>query len=212
MNQNKEYPDWFLWIWEKGPFVFIGGGVLLLAVIIGAALYLDDRFSQFEDQLQYVPPRSYQPPDLNDYALGEVDLDKLPEPRLIYVPVYSHVYYQGGSPYSLETTLSIRNTDPVQAIFVKSVEYFDTSGKLVKTYLDEAIRLTPLQSIEFLVERRDSSGGSGANFLVQWLGERQVSKPLVEAVMVGTAGTQGISFGRSGIEIPASNRDNVVDQ
>jgi len=212
MNQSKEYPDWFLWMWEKGPLVFVGGGVLLFAVIIGAALYLDNRLDQFEDRLQYVPPRSYQPPDLDDYALGDVDIDKLPVRQLVYVPVYSHVYYQGGAPYSLETTLSIRNTDPAQAIYVESVEYFDTSGTLVKTHLDQTIRLAPLQTIEFLVERRDSSGGSGANFLVEWLGERQVNKPLVEAVMVGTAGTQGIGFGRSGIEIAESNSGMVVDQ
>lgn len=211
MNQSKDYPDWFLWMWEKGPLLFIGGGVLL-AVIVGVAVYLENRLDQFEDRFQYVPPRSYQPPVLEDYALDAVDIEKLPLSQLVYVPVYSHVYYQGGASYSLETTLSIRNTDPVHVIYVKSVEYFDTSGKLIKKHLDQTIRLAPLQTIEFLVERRDSSGGSGANFLVEWLGQRHTNKPLIEAVMVGTAGAQGICFGRTGIEISRANDGIVVEQ
>lgn len=201
MNQNKTYPDWFLWMWEKGALLFFGGGVLLLAVVTCVALYLDHRLEQVEERLQFVPPRSYQAPDLDDYAVGDFDVDSLPVGQLVYVPVYSHVYYQGGAPYLLETTLSIRNIDPDHDVYLKSVEYFDTAGTLVKTHLDQTIRLGPLQTIEFLVERRDSSGGSGANFLVEWLSERQVNKPLVEAVMVGIAGTQGISFARVGMEI-----------
>ena len=141
--------------------------------------------------------------------MGNVVLDELPVRQLVYVPVYSHVYYQGGSPYSLETTLSIRNTDFDEAVYLKSVKYFDTSGKLVKTHLDRAIKLAPLQTIEFLVERQDSSGGSGANFLVEWWAERQVDKPVIEAVMVGTVGTQGICFGRTGIEISGAGEENA---
>ncbi|MGI9455456.1 MAG: DUF3124 domain-containing protein [Aeoliella sp.] len=167
---------------------------------------------QIKDQLQYVPPRSYQSPDIEDYAVGDFDVNTLPVRQLVYVPVYSHVYYQGGVPYSLETTLSIRNIDLDQAVYLASVEYFDTSGKLVKTHLDQTIRLGPLQTIEFLVERRDSSGGSGANFLVEWLGERQADKPVVEAVMVGTSGTQAICFGRMGIEVSGTNSAAAAEQ
>jgi hypothetical protein len=212
MNQNETYPDWFLWMWEKGPFLFFGGGLVVAVVFAAVALYLDDRLDQIEDRIRYVPPASYQPPNLDDYKAGDFDVDTLPVRQLVYVPVYSHVYYQGGAPYSLETTLSIRNIDPDEAVYLKSVEYFDTSGKLVKTHLEQTIRLGPLQTIEFLVERRDSSGGSGANFLVEWLGERQIDKPLVEAVMVGTAGTQGICFARMGIEISGTNAVGDAEQ
>ena len=205
MNQNKDYPDWFLWMYEKGSFLFILGGVVLLLGIVCSAWYLDYRLDQVEGRLQHVPPRSYQVPNLEDYSLGDIDVDQLPVRQLVYVPVYSHVYYQGGAPYSLETTLSIRNIDPDQPVYLNSVEYFDTDGKLVKTHLDQAISLGPLQTIEFLVERRDSTGGSGANFIVEWRGESEIEKPLVEAVMVGTAGTQGISFVRSGIEMSGSD-------
>ena len=121
--------------------------------------------------------------------------------KLIYVPAYSHVYYQGGSPYLLETTLSIRNVDSDRPIYVASIRYFDTDGKLVRTPVEETIKLEPLQTVDFLVERQDSTGGSGANFLVDWGSDEDVNEPMVETVMVGTSGTQGICFSRSGIEI-----------
>lgn len=161
MKQSKEHTDWFLWVCKNGLLLFLGGGVLLVASLMGFALYLDHRLGQFEDRNQFVPPRSYQPPNLEDYAVGGVDVDTLPVRHLVYVPVYSHVYYKGGSPYLLETTLSVRNTDPDRAVYLKSVDYYDTSGKLAKTHLDQTIRLGPLQTIEYLVELRDSSGGSG---------------------------------------------------
>lgn len=40
----------------------------------------------------------------------------------------------------------------------------------------------------------DSRGGAGANFLVDWGAEQPISEPVVEAVMIGTASQQGISF------------------
>lgn len=211
MNQNKEFPGWFLWMYEKGPVLIVLGGVLLLASVAGFASYLDYRLDQVEGRIQSVPPSSYQLPNLEDYALGDIDVTQLAVRRLVYVPVYSHVYYLGGAPYSLETTLSIRNIAPDRAVYLKSVEYFDTNGKLVKTHLDQTIRLGPLQTIEFLVERRDSTGGSGANFVVEWLGNHESDRPLVEAVMVGVVGTQGIGFGRKGIEIPETSFSDRIE-
>lgn len=201
MNEQKQYPGWFLWMWEKGPLLFFGGGLLLIGAIVGGALHVENRLAQIEDRLQFVAPHSYQPPVFKNYDAGDVVIETLPIRQWVYVPVYSHVYYERGSPYLLETTLSIRNVDADQPVYLNSVKYFDTSGKLANTYLDQPIKLGPLQTIDFLVERKDSSGGSGANFLVHWLSETGVDRPMVEAVMVGTTGTRGICFGRSGIDV-----------
>ena len=201
MKPKDDVPNWFLWMWEKGPYLFFGAGGLIAVTGIIAAVYLDGRLDKIENRLVYAPPRSYQPPNLENYQTKNVAPDELPIRQHVYVPVYSHVYYGGGSPCLLETTLSVRNIDLDQSVYLKSVEYFDTQGELVKTYLDQLIRLAPLQTIEFLIERRDSSGGSGANFMVQWMSKTGVDKPLVEAVMVGTAGTQGVSFRERGVEV-----------
>ena len=103
----------------------------------------------------------------------------------------------------METTLSIRNVDLNNPIYLDSVQYFDTKGELVRNYLDGLIKLEPLESIEFLVERRDTSGGAGANFLVEWISVVDVEHPRIETVMVGTAdtGMSGICFSRTGIEV-----------
>ncbi len=201
MEQEKDYPGWFVWMWERGAVVFFGVFLAIFACIAGVAFYLDHRLGEVEERISFVPPRSYQPPSVDEQSVGDVDVATLPLQQLVYVPVYSHVYFQGGSPYSLEVTLSVRNTDTEDALYVKTVDYYDTSGKRVKSYLEQPIRLAPLQTIEFLVERRDSSGGSGANFLVDWCGDNELNKPLIEAVMVGTGGTQGICFSRGGVDI-----------
>ena len=201
MEKQDKFPDWFLWLAEKGFTSFIVLCLILFALIIGAGLYLDGRLETIEGHIKYVPPRSYQAPNFDDYQVTIESLDSLPLHGLFYVPVYSHIYYQNGAPYTLETTLSIRNVDPDQKLYLNTVDYFDTTGKLVKQYLDRTIKLDPLQTIEFLVERRDTSGGSGANFLVEWMADSEVDQPLVEAVMVGAAGTQGICFSRKGVEV-----------
>lgn len=200
MAKNEEIPNWFLWLMEHfGVAILIV--VSLLAVTFGAAYYIDNRLDGIEEQLTYAPPRSYVPPDLDDYDAGETKLKDLTNRHLVYVPVYSHIYYQGGRPYPLETTLSIRNVDPTVPIFVESVRYYDTAGQLAKTQVDRLIKLEPLKTVEFLIEQQNSLGGSGANFLVRWSSDGDVNPPMIETVMVGTAGTQGISFARSGVEI-----------
>jgi len=118
--------------------------------------------------------------------------------QTVFVPIYSHIYTTGGAEMLLEATLTIRNTDPVVPIVVDSVRYYDTGGAMVREYLDQPVSLAPLASADFLVERRDRSGGVGANFLVEWLAEEVANEPLIEAVMVGSEGNQAISFVRSG--------------
>lgn len=115
--------------------------------------------------------------------------------QAVYVPDYSHVYHGGGrSRFPLTTTLSVRNTDPERSITLRSVRYYDTGGELTRRYLEEARRLAPLETADFVVEEHDVSGGTGANFIVEWSAQRPVSQPVVESVMIGTRSTQGISF------------------
>jgi len=211
MQQKNEYPDWFLWLCENWVGLFLVLGVFSI-VMAGGALYLDRRIASFEDRLEFVPPSSYQSPDLKNYQAGNIALDKLSIRQFVYVPSYSHIYYHGGAPFLLETTLSIRNIDLDQPVYLKSIEYYDTEGKLVKSYLDQTIKLAPLQTIEYVIQERDVSGGSGANFLVEWMAESEIDKPLFETVMVGTSGSRGISFVGTGIEISPPGRQRVKSE
>lgn len=175
----------------------IVGVVLVFAVPLAIyAFYLDRRLDSFEESLRYRPPQ-----EVEEYATEDVSNYLSANPvqgQIVYVPAYSHIYHDDGDPYLLTITLSVRNTSLNREIVVRSVRYFDTKGKEVKSYLTHSLRLPPLATTEFLVERDDATGGSGANFLVEWVAEEEVTEPIIESVMIDTKGQQGISFARNG--------------
>ena len=204
MGDNESYPEWLIWLVEH-RFHFL----VVLAIASAVVLYArsqkdtDDRLHAIEDAVRYKPAPAYVAPELSAYAARDVSVASLPVHRAAYVPVYSHIYYDGGRPYLLETTLSVRNVDPKRPIYVSAVEYYDTHGKLVNKHVDRLIKLKPLQTIEFLVERHDVTGGSGANFIVEWhAATLGTHVPLIEAVMVGRSGTNAISFVRKSEPLP----------
>ncbi len=115
--------------------------------------------------------------------------------QTVYVPIYSHIYSGlKGRPFSLAATLSIRNTDPKHPVMLMSVKYFDSDGKLVKEYLDKPSELKAMATTRYILTEGDTTGGSGANFLVKWQSKVKINPPLIEAVMIGTRSGQGISF------------------
>ncbi|WP_316898983.1 DUF3124 domain-containing protein [Pseudodesulfovibrio indicus] len=122
--------------------------------------------------------------------------------QTVYVPIYSYIY-QGpkGKPYNLTCLLSIRNVDSKMAITVTSVRYFDGNGKLVKDHFTKPVVVPPLATKEVFVPERDISGGSGGNFIVRWQAIDDTAVPIIQAVMIGTASGQGISFVCDGVAI-----------
>jgi len=204
VSDDQKYSDWFLWLTEHGVRILILVAIAFMAfVYTRSRTSTEERLDAIEDKVQYQPPPSYTPPDLDAYAAADVSVRSLPIHQAVYVPVYSHIYYDGGRPYLLEAMLSIRNVDPKRPIYVSAVEYYDTQGKLSKKQVDRLIELDPLQTIEFLVERHDVAGGSGANFIVEWhAGTKDTHAPLVEAIMVGRSGTNAISFVRKSEPLP----------
>lgn len=121
--------------------------------------------------------------------------------RAVYVPVYSRIYTRDSTrAVELAATLSVRNTDLAAPIQIESVRYYDSDGALLREHLARPVTLGPLGSREFVVGERDQAGGAGANFLVEWRGG-DVNEPVVEAVMISTASTQGISFVSRGVPV-----------
>ncbi len=115
----------------------------------------------------------------------------------IYVPLYSHIYADDrykDKPFALTATLSIRNTDLKAALILDSVDYYDSHGRKLRSYINQPVKVGPLASIRYTVPESDKEGGSGAKFLVRWHAEKPVSEPIVESVMIGTQMQQGISF------------------
>ncbi|MBT9188448.1 MULTISPECIES: DUF3124 domain-containing protein [Zobellia] len=126
-----------------------------------------------------------------------------PLTKQVYVPIYSDIYNQTRDSRTLLTaTLSIRNTSLKDSLFITTIDYYNTGGDLVRSYLDQAIYLRPMESIDYVIEQQDTSGGSGANFIIDWYSKHPIN-PLFQAVMVGGLGAQAFSFTTEGIEVDA---------
>ncbi|MEP6490906.1 DUF3124 domain-containing protein [Microcoleus vaginatus GB2-A3] len=139
-----------------------------------------------------------QPDTKRETSLRAVTLDKtkVVMGQTVYVPIYSHIYHYNSldNVMNLSATLSIRNTDLTNSIIITSVRYYDSDGKLIRQDIKSPVELKPLASTDFFIAADDTSGGSGANFIVEWVAEKTVYEPVIEAVMISTSSSQGISF------------------
>ena len=125
----------------------------------------------------------------------------LPPGATVYVPVYSSLYLGLNIKQrmvELAATVSVRNVSASHPIVIEWVRYYDSAGKLVRDYVDKPSALPPLGSVEFVIQRSDTAGGPGANFLIRWKGPPNVDEPVIEAVMLGQSGNAGISFTSAG--------------
>lgn len=165
--------------------------LVALAVVMGACGPTDQTDVNVEpppSHLDSLSTTASSPPD-RGAAVKRV------RSQTLYVPAYSHIYIRDAErSMNLATTLSIRNASQDSPILLSAVEYYDSSGNHVRSYLDTTRTLDPLASTHVVVEMGDIRGGVGANFIVRWHAENPVYPPIVESVMITTASTQGISF------------------
>lgn len=119
-----------------------------------------------------------------------------------YLSLYSHIYTQTENRMQdLTATVSLRNPNPNDSIFIHSAEYFNTTGHSVRKYFSNTIYLAPLETVEIVIDHMDKEGGSGANFLFEWSINKNTPPPIFEAVMISMYGQQGLSFSTTGVRI-----------
>lgn len=119
-----------------------------------------------------------------------------------YVSIYSEIYSKSKAiRFNLTATLSLRNTSFNDTLFISAVDYYNSTGVRVKQYLDQPIKLDPMQTVEYVIGEMDKSGGTGANFIVKWSARSNQIKPIFEGVMISTNGQQGVSFVTQGVSI-----------
>jgi len=129
------------------------------------------------------------------YNFVEIDTAQLKYFETDYLPVYSDIYYQDGTKrFPVTATVSIRNTSLTDSAFVLSAVYYDSYGKVLHSYLDSTLLLSPLESVELVVEEDESEGGAGANFIIRWAATKYTDQILIQSVMISTYGQQGVSF------------------
>ena len=112
-----------------------------------------------------------------------------------YLSVYSQIYsFTQHKKYNLTGMISLRNMSENDTIYLLRADYFNTGGQLERAYLSGPIYLTPLETLEIVIDQEDEAGGTGSNFIFEWQTPPACPAPLFEGVMNSMQGTQGISF------------------
>gem|GEM_PF-593494 len=120
------------------------------------------------------------------YTLRAVDTASLGYIETDYAFIYSDIYYYDGTlKYPLANTVSIRNISLTDTAYILKANYYDSYGNFLQNYVDTAIVMAPLESIEFVVEEYESKGGVGANFIIEWGADRYAHQICVQTIVVG---------------------------
>ncbi len=123
---------------------------------------------------------------------------RLVKGQTIYIPSYSNII-SGNQRIVLRANLIIHNTDPSRSIEVLRIDHYDTNGQLVEHYLQHPLKLAPLAATRVIIRApKPGDEGAGANFIVQWRSAEKVTEPLLDCIMLGTAGTHSYSFSSHG--------------
>lgn len=119
-----------------------------------------------------------------------------------YLSIYSRIHSQTEqNSYELTATVSLRNPNLKDSVFIDRAQYYNTEGDLLRTYFDYPIYIAPMETVNIVIYESDTAGGTGANFLFDWRSKASVNEPIFEAVMITSYSTLGLSFTTSGVRI-----------
>jgi len=134
-------------------------------------------------------------------ALPAMAAEELSNGQTLYLPIYSKIWYGDRvveNRYPLERFLSalvsIRNVSFKTPIRVLSARYYNTDGKLISEFVPKPVTIGTMGTYELFIERKESEGGSGANFVIQWDSLMPTNPPVVEAVHADISGPRTLSF------------------
>lgn len=138
-----------------------------------------------------------------------IDTTKMRYSDLIYVPIYSDIYVtEQNQKNLLAATLSVRNTSLSDSLFISKIDYYNTEGSLVRSFITKPISLQPMGTLNYVIEKEDNTGGSGANFVVELSAVDENTRPILQAVMIGENGTnQGFAFSTDGYSIKKKKKN-----
>ncbi len=162
---------------------------IISLIIIGLLLNSCDT----KKEASSINPENWKKRTIN-YSLS----DSL-ESGMTYLSIYSQIYSMTEHrTHNLTATISMRNTNRFDTIFIQKAEYYNTKGELIRTYFNKPIFIAPLETVEIVIDQIDKEGGSGANFIFDWKIKQKLNEPFFESVMISTSGQQGISFTTQG--------------
>ncbi len=124
--------------------------------------------------------------------------------QMIYLPIHTRIGAEDGRSIRLAVNVAVRNADESRPILVTVLRHRDADGNTVRDYLRAPARLAPKATLDVLLKDPDGPGPA-ASVLVEWVADRPVAPPIVEAVMIGQ---QGVSFAERGQVIDDRQRPN----
>ena len=116
----------------------------------------------------------------------------------LYAPVYQTAIIDHRD-HTLELTanLYVRNRDLKAGMEIVSVTLYSGKGKQLAQLLAKPRPLAPLASLSLLVPRV-SPKRDAPSLVVRWRSKDSAQPPLVEVLIMGAAGQQGISLTTTG--------------
>ncbi|MGP5010713.1 DUF3124 domain-containing protein [Psychrobacter cibarius] len=131
-----------------------------------------------------------------------VDRSQFAYKQTFYVPIYSDIYTdRDNRKVLLSATLSVRNTTLKKSLYINKIDYYGTDGTFIKSYLTKPIELPAMATLNYIVEKEEDKGGSGANFIIEVEGIDETVKPVIEAVMIGNFSNKGFAFSTEGTPV-----------
>lgn len=123
----------------------------------------------------------------------------------VYVPAYSDIYYESEDKKTFLTViLSLRNTSFSDTLYFDKIDYYSSSGELLKNYIDKILVLRPMESMEYIVKASEKKGGAGANFVVSYQAKSNLKNPpFIESIMMGNL--DGYRFAFTSSSVPIEN-------
>lgn len=125
--------------------------------------------------------------------------------QTLFLPLMTHVYLGAKNrPFNLTKTFTFRNRDRKQDVTLISIDYYNGAGKSLGNVLDRPRVIKPLASLQRPVAspKKDAGKEGSPCLIVRWKADKPVTPPLVQCIMIGATGQQGISFSATATPIP----------
>lgn len=122
----------------------------------------------------------------------------------IYLPIYHSVFIgQSKMDYYLTVTMIFHNIDETKPVTVISIKAYNQEGHFERELVQEPLVLGPLAIWRWLLPQGEFKGkaASAASLIIQWQGAPGTRLPLVQAMMVGTRSTLGLSYMTTGFPL-----------
>jgi len=119
---------------------------------------------------------------------------KLVKGQTLYLPCSTN-FITANYPFNIKAAIFIYNTDPQHAITIDKLDFYNSSGKFVKKYLEHPLKLEPSAGTYRRIKNPvQGEAGAAAHFIVQWQAQTKVVQPIIRCLMLGARGNRGYTF------------------